>query len=182
VFLKSPYQSHFMKSNTLYLTFCFFLLATVGFGQTAPVDSTQLLKDQERIGKISGQLARNRDKLAQLEKEYAQRTVDKQKAIAQAEASANDNRKAAEALSNDAANTSKARKAEKRASRARRDAKSIQRADKNLSHVEKNIRKLKNQIARDEKALAELQPQSSPMPGNGADTLRTDSVPADSSR
>lgn len=173
-----------MLRNFLSLTLCFLILTTFGYGQdtlatrqdtlgygqdtmseptvTSTVDSTQLLKTQERAGKISGQLARNREKLVQLEKDYAARTAAKQKAIEQAEASANENRSAAEELSNDAANRSKARRAEKRASRARRDTKSVQRAEKNLERLEKNISKVKKQIEDDEKALKEVQAQPAP--------------------
>ena len=171
-----------MKFNHLFLVFCVMALSTAGFAQTQALDSAQLLKNQERIGKISGQLSRNRDNLAQAEKEYAQKTIDKQKAVAQAEASASENRDAAQELSNDAANASKARKAEKRANRARRDTKSIQRADKNLSRLEKRIGKLKNQIAEDEKTLADLQRQTSPLPGTSTDSMRSHSLPSDSMR
>jgi hypothetical protein len=162
-----------MKKISIIFSFCFFVMATIGVAQDQPVDSThisridstqptivdsaQLLKYQERQGKISGQLARNREKLSQLEKEYQEKTVDKQKAIEQAEASAVENRRAAEELSNDASNRSKARRAEKLASRARRDTKSVQRADKNLERLEKNIHKVKKMIDDDQKALMELQ-------------------------
>jgi len=159
--------------NLLSLTLCFLFLTTIGYGQdtlsdsnttntTVIVDSTQLLKTQERAGKISGQLGRNREKLVQLEKDYAERTAAKQKAVEQAETSANENRNAAVDLSNDAANSTKAKRAEKRASRARRDTKSLQRADKNLERLEKNISKVKKQIEDDEKALKELQNQPAP--------------------
>src|SRR5215212_6946839 len=82
--------------------------AAIDSAKPTAIDSSQLLKKQERVGKISGQLARNRQKLAELEKDYAQKTADKQKAAAQAEATAEENRKAAIELSNDAANRSKA--------------------------------------------------------------------------
>jgi chromosome segregation ATPase len=124
---------------------------------TNAVDSAKLLKIQERAGKVSGQLARNRDKLARLEKEYQDKTNNKQKAIESAEASAAANRTAAVELSDDATNRAKARKAEKSASRARRETKSLQRADKNLERLEKDINKVKREIADDEKTLSELQ-------------------------
>lgn len=162
-----------MKRTLLIFSFSFFVMGAVGLGQDTPVnstqgspidsmpatvvDSTQLLKNREREGKISGQLARNREKLAHLEKEYQEKTVGKQKAIQQAEASADENRRAAEELSNDPFNRRRARRAEKQASRARRDTKSVQRADKNLERLEKNINKVKKLIAEDERALTELQ-------------------------
>ncbi len=172
-----------MRHNHLVFSFSFLLLAAVGYGQQVPgdsaqadstdsvqtqvvevpptssVDSSKLLKIQERAGKISGQLARNRDKLAHLEKEYQQKTSDKQKAAQQAEASAQQNREAAIELSNDAANRSKAKRAQKSASRARRDTQSALRADKNLERLEKDISKVKKQIEDDEKALTELEQQ-----------------------
>ena len=145
-----------MKHLILFIAISF-TLATAGYAQATPVDSTQLLKNQERTGKISGQLARDREKLAQLEKEYAEKTAGKQRAIEQAENSASENRNAAVELSNDAQNRKKARQAEKRASRARRDTRSVQRAEKNLERLEKNITKVKKQIEEEEKSLAELQ-------------------------
>ena len=156
-----------MNRIVLFLTSCLLYLSVIGFGQATPIDSTkttvtdstQLLKTQERAGKISGQLARDREKLAQLEKDYAEKTADKQKAVEQAEASAHENREGGVALSGDAANRGKARRAEKRASRARRDTKSVMRADKNLQRLEKNINKVKRQIEEDEKKLTELQQQ-----------------------
>jgi hypothetical protein len=123
------------------------------------IDSTQLLKQQERAGKISGQLARNRNKLADLEKAYTEKTADKEKAIANANASAEENRKAAIELSNDASNRSKARRAQKLANRARRDTKSVQRAEINLKKIEKDIAKVKKQIENDEKELTAVQQQ-----------------------
>lgn len=159
------------------LLFAAFLLifGVTGYGQNSSVDSSQLLKIQERTGKISGQLARNREKLAHLEKEYQEKAANKEKAIKQAEASAEENRTAAVELSDDAANRGKARRAEKRASRARRDTKSVQRADKNLQRLEKNISQVKKQIANDEKALSELQ-QQQPVSSTATDTTG-DSIP-----
>lgn len=160
-------KSFLMNRIVLFLTSCLVYISVIGYGQATPIDSTkptvtdstQLLKTQERAGKISGQLARNREKLAQLEKDYAEKTADKQKAVEQAEVSAQENRNAAVELSNDAADRGKARRAEKRASRARRDTKSVIRADKNLQRLEKNISKVKKQIEEDEKKLKELQHQ-----------------------
>lgn len=162
-----------MKRTLFIFSVCYFVMTAVGLGQDTPVDSTQvsrpdsmqapvvdssqMLKNREREGKISGQLARNREKLAHLEKEYQEKTVGKQKAIQQAEASADENRRAAEELSNDPFNRGRARRAEKQASRARRDTKSVQRADKNLERLEKNINKVKKLIAEDERALSEMQ-------------------------
>ena len=169
-----------MKLKFLLFIFSFFFLAAIGYGQdttqsagadtlqrigmdtaaqATAIDSAQLLKKQERAGKISGQLARNRAKLADLEKEYQERTAEKQKAIAQAEFSAKENREAAEELSSDAVNRAKARRAQNSANRARRDAKSVQRAEINLERVEKNINKVKKLIEDDEKALREAQGQ-----------------------
>lgn len=167
-----------MKLNFFFFTLSFVFVAAIANGQTDStytgdstqaviadstpmpnVDSTQMLKNQERAGKISGQLARNREKLAHLEKDLEKMTATKQKASAQAEASANENRNAAVELSDDAANRKKARRAEKSASRARRDTKSVQRAEKNLQRLEKDISKVKKQIEENEKALAEVQKQ-----------------------
>ena len=161
-----------MKHISVFLTWCLLFFAVLGYGQTpndssqvaqidstppTPLDSTQMLKKQERAGKISGQLARDREKLAQLEKDYAEKVAAKQKAVEQAEASAAENRNAAVELSNDPANRGKARRAEKRATRARRDTKSLQRAEKNLQSLEKKISKVKKQIEEEEEALRELQ-------------------------
>jgi len=161
-----------MKRTLFIFSICLLAMTAIGLAQDKPadstqgntidstrstMDSTQLLKMRERQGKISGQLARDREKLAQLEKEYQEKIEAKQKAVQQAEASANENRKAAEELSNDPSNRGKARRAEKSASRARRDTKGLQRADKNLERLEKNINKVKKMIAEDEKALSELQ-------------------------
>lgn len=182
--LQPIWQSNFlMRHNHLVFSFSLLLLSAIGYGQQVPgdsaqadstdsvqtqvvevaptssIDSAKLLKIQERAGKISGQLARNRDKLAHLEKEYQQKTSDKQKAAQQAEASAQQNREAAIELSNDAANRSKAKRAQKSASRARRDTQSALRADKNLERLEKDISKVKKQIEDDEKALTELEQQ-----------------------
>jgi hypothetical protein len=173
-FATCHHKTFSMKRHFL-VTGCLIVLTGVGYGQVNNTDSThikdslqtttsvqtidsaQLLKNQERAGKISGQLQRNRQKLADLEKQYEQRTAAKQKAVEQAEASAEQNRDAAVELSNDAADRRKARRAEKSASRARRDTKSLQRADKNLQHLEKEIGKVKKQIEEGEKALKEVQ-------------------------
>ncbi|MBL7699608.1 MAG: hypothetical protein JNK79_15690 [Chitinophagaceae bacterium] len=167
-----------MKRIRIYLIWPFMLLALVGYGQNTPVDSTQLLKLQESTGKISAQLARNREKLAHLEKEYQEKTDSKQKAVAQAEASAQKNRNAAEELSDDSQNRAKARRAQRLASRARRDTKSVQRADKNLRSLEKNISKVKKQIEEEEKELNELQQRATPLvPGDTTTGSTSDSVP-----
>lgn len=174
-----------MRHNHLVFSFSLLLLSAVGYSQQVPgdssrtdstdsvqtqvvdsmpaapmvssADSARVLKIQEKAGKVSGQLARNRDKLANLEKEYQQKTADKQKAAQQAETSAQQNREAAIELSNDAANRSKAKRAQKSASRARRDTQSVLRADKNLERLEKNIAKVKKQIEDDEKQLTAIQ-------------------------
>jgi hypothetical protein len=168
IVIKFSMKYHFLLSVSL------IVLVNVGYGQITNTDSTQtmyssqstgsmqtidsarLLKDQERVGKISAQLQRNREKLANLEKQYEERTAAKQKAIEQAEASAEKNKNAAVDLSNDAADRRKARRAEKSASQARRDTKSLQRADKNLHHLEKEIGKVKRQIEEGEKSLEEV--------------------------
>lgn len=147
-----------MKSKLL----LFLLIVTMTAGlmaQESPKDSVERVKQQQRIGEITKQLNDRKEKLTKMEIELLEETKDKEKAINEAQESADKNRQAAVKLSNDAEDRKKAKKAEKYSDEARRDGKKARRASKNLEEIEKDIKLLKKRIAEDEKTLSDLNPE-----------------------
>jgi hypothetical protein len=145
-----------MKSKILLLLLSIILTGELLQAQQLPADSIKMVKHQQRIAEITKQLEDRKQKLAGLELELLDKTSTKQKAIEEAQESADKNRQAAVTLSNDAQDRRKAKSAERSSDEARRDAKKARRASNNLEELESDIKLLKKRISEDEKKLADL--------------------------
>src|ERR1700744_1600014 len=92
-------------------------------------------------------------KLGQLQNTVTQKTTAKDDANLQAQRSADDNRTAANNLSDDAEDKKLARQADNSASTAKGDAKKARKASERLKNLNKDIQDLKDKIAKDQQKL-----------------------------
>ena len=145
-----------MKSKFLLILSAILLLVTVTNAQQSPADSLNAIKQQKRILDVAQRIEESKLKLTQLEKELADKNDEKEKAVRQAQESANENRDAAVALSDDSQHRKKAKRADKRSDQARRDAKRARRATDKVNTLEKDISRLKEKIAKDEERLSKM--------------------------
>ena len=136
-----------------------FLITIASFAQTN-VDSVALAKADKQKATIETRLKERKDKLVQLEQQLVEKQSAKDKAASNAEQSAEENRRAAVQLSNDASHKRKARKADNASDDARKNAKRARIAASNLEDVEDDIKSLKKKIAEDESRLTELNAKS----------------------
>jgi hypothetical protein len=132
-----------MKKNLL-LT----LLGLLSFGWGA---SAQMV-NKDSLSLVS-KINSDKEKLTKLQNSVDDMTKEKQRTAEQAQASADDNRKAANRLSNDPEDKRLARKADNEASDARTDAKRARKADDRLEDLHKDIRNLTEKIAKEETKL-----------------------------
>lgn len=119
-------------------------------------DSVALAKAEKQKTTIETRLQTNKEKLAKLEQDLVDKQAAKDKAVTQAEESAEENRRAAVQLSNDASHKKKARRADHASDDARRDAKRARIATNNLEDVEDDIKSVKKKIAEDESKLSTM--------------------------
>lgn len=148
-----------MKSKILLILLIVTITGKFMNAQELPGDSVKRVKEQKQIEEITKRLDDRKQKLIQLEAELVEKANSNERAIEQAQESADRNRQAAVKLSNDANDRKKAKAAEKRSDDARRDAKKARRAFNNLKEIESDIKRLKKSIAEDEKALSDLNPK-----------------------
>jgi DNA repair exonuclease SbcCD ATPase subunit len=124
------------------------LLGLLFFGLAA---SAQMVnKDSfSLVSKINN----DKEKLAKLQSTVAEKTKEKKQTAVQAQESADDNRRAANHLSDDPQDKKLARKADNEAYDARSDARKARKATDRLEELEKDIRNLKEKIAKEESKL-----------------------------
>lgn len=124
------------------------LLGLLLFGLSAPAQTVN--KDSfSLVSKINN----DKEKLAKLESTVAEKTKEKEQTAVQAQESADDNRRAANRLSDDPQDKKLARKADNGASDARSDAKKARKAADRLEELQKDIRNMKEKIAKEESKL-----------------------------
>lgn len=150
-----------MKKKYLLILLAILVLGKSMNAQQSPADSLKTIKHQKQMLNLAQRIEESKVKLGQLERELVDKSNEKEKAARQADEAANENREAADKLSDDSQDRKKAKRAEKSSDQARRDAKRARRAADNLSDLEKDISKLKRKIAKDEEALAKLTAQTS---------------------
>lgn len=137
-------------------------------GQQSPADSAKmfrndslkLVKQQKRVSELTLRIDEDKQKLIKLENSLIEKADNKDRALREAEESANGSHQATGNLTGDAMDKKKARRAEKRSDEARRDAKTARRAASSHKELENDISRLKKRIAKDEKTLSELNPSS----------------------
>jgi len=125
------------------------LLAFLSFGLAA---SAQIV-NKDSLSLVS-KIQSDKEKLVKLQNSVAEKTKEKLTAAEQAQESADDNRKAANKLSNDPQDKKLARKADHDASDARSDAKSARKAADRLEQLNMDIRDLTERIAKNETKLS----------------------------
>jgi len=96
----------------------------------------------------------DKEKLVKLQNSVAEKTKEKLETAEKAQGSADDNRKAANKLSNDPQDKKLARKADHEAGDARSDAKSARKATDRLEELNRDIRNLTEKIAKNETKLS----------------------------
>jgi hypothetical protein len=144
----SPRSSSFPSITSLTKSFLLSLLWIVGFGlaghaQMVNKDSLSL------VNKIRS----DQEKLTKMQNSIPVAEKSKVQAAEQAQESADDNRKAANKLSDDPQDKKLARRADNEASDARSDAKRARKAGDNLDELNKNIRDLTERIAKSQTKL-----------------------------
>jgi hypothetical protein len=119
-------------------------------------DSISTLKEQKHALQISRDLNEQKIKLAKLENEVTAKTQLVDRTAEKAQVSADKNGTAADRLTGDAQDKSKASKANNSARHAQRDAKKARKAYDDLENLNKDIESLKSKIADDETKLAAI--------------------------
>jgi hypothetical protein len=117
--------------------------------QGTPYDK-QTIEMQAKISEDSAKLAKYKGMVSQFEK-------DKQTAADQAQQSADDNKRAAEKLSNDPQDKKLAKKANRSASDAKSDARKARVAGDKLDDLNKDITKLTKQLEKEQTKLEKYQ-------------------------
>jgi cell division septum initiation protein DivIVA len=128
-----------------------FLFSFLGlFGLGLAVRAQMVNKDSlSLVSKIQS----DREKLTKLQNSVPDAEKQKKETAEQAQESADDNRKAANKLSNDPQDRKLARRADSEAGDARSDAKRARKAADNLEELNKNIRNLTERIAKNQTRL-----------------------------
>jgi hypothetical protein len=121
----------------------FFFFSGKVSAQAVNKDSLSLV---EKLGK-------DKDKLVRLQSTIEEKEKAKKETADKAQESADDNRKAANKLSNDPQDRRLARRADNRAGDAKSDAKAARRAADDLDDLHKDIRNLIERIAKEESRL-----------------------------
>jgi hypothetical protein len=125
-----------------------FLLGLLSFGLVA---SAQIM-NKDSLSLVS-KINTDKEKLAKLQGTVDERKKEKLQAAEQAQQSADDNRTAANRLSNDPQDKKLARKADNGAAGARDDAKKARKANDRLENLNKDILNLTEKIAKEETKL-----------------------------
>jgi hypothetical protein len=140
----SSLHSHNIAKKGLFL----FLLGLLFFRFAAPAQGVN--KDSlSLVSKINA----DKEKLAKMQSTVPQAVKEKEETAVQAQDAADDNRKAANKLSNDPQNSKLARRADNQASDARSDSKKARKAEDRLENLNKDIRNLTEKIAKEETKL-----------------------------
>jgi len=125
-----------------------FLLGLLSFGLMA---SAQIM-NKDSLSLVS-KINADKEKLAKLQGSVAEREKEKLKAAQLAQESADDNRVAANRLSNDPQDKKLARKADNGAADARDDARKARKANSRLENLNMDILNLTEKIAKEETKL-----------------------------
>lgn len=141
----APFSGNCSKKAFLFLSF-FLSFGLMASAQFMNKDSLSL------VSKINT----DKGKLAKLQGSIADRTKEKQQAAVQAQESADDNRTAANRLSNDPQDKKLARKADNGAADARDNAKKARKANDRLEELNKEIRNLTEKIDKEETKLRKI--------------------------
>ena len=152
--------------NTLGLSFISLSL----LGQAVSSDSLESLKKQKEAIKVSEKLIDSKTELAKLENQLAKKNQEVEETAKAAQSSAEENRKAAAALSANAQDKKLADNANKAAKAAMRDAKSARKAADDLAGIQKDIDALKSKIG---ESAAEISPVSN---GTATSKIYTDTI------
>jgi hypothetical protein len=140
-FLSSPSR---VKKGLLLVVLALLSFSLAASAQMVNKDSLSL------VSKINS----DKEKLVKMQNSVAEKTKEKLQTAEQAQESADDNRKAANKLSNDPQDKKLARKADHGASDARSDAKSARKATDRLEKLNMDIRDLTERIAKNETKLS----------------------------
>lgn len=133
-----------MKKHALYLLFIFCICTIAASAQvTVNKDSLSLVK----------KLTDDKEKLLKLQSQVNDRTNEKEETASKARQSADENRRAAERLTDDPQDKKLARRADNAASDARSDANKARRASERLDDLRKDIRDLTDRIEKNQSKL-----------------------------
>ncbi|HMF72416.1 MAG TPA: hypothetical protein VK616_13145 [Flavitalea sp.] len=133
------------------------IIASVsGYSQSAGVDSTNILKKQQKVLAVEKRLVDNKLKLEEMQKSLTLKSDAHQKSLNQSQESADKNKDAADNLQSNSDSKKDSRRADKAASQARRDAKRSRKAESRKNSVDDDIKSLQNKIDKDEKELGKL--------------------------
>jgi len=127
-----------------------------GYSQSVGVDSTNILKKQQKVLAVEKRLVDNKLKLEEMQKSLTSKENAHQKSLGQSQESADKNKDAAENLQSNSDSKKDSRRADKAASQARRDAKRSRKAESRMNSVDADIKSLQNKIDKDEKELEKL--------------------------
>jgi chromosome segregation ATPase len=124
------------------------------FAQTNDQNEKQMINQNEKqITKLQAKISEDSAKLIKFNSLVADYEKQKKETADQAQESADDNKKAAEKLSNDPQDRKLARKADNSASVARSDAKKARVAADKLDDLNEDIKKLTKQLERERDKL-----------------------------
>ena len=115
--------------------------------------SAQVRVNKDSLSLVK-KLTEDKEKLLKLQGQVDDRTKEKDQTAAKAQQSADENRQAANKLSNDPQDSKLARRADNSASDARSDAKKARKAAERLDELNKDIRKYTERVAGNETKLS----------------------------
>lgn len=113
----------------------------------------------KRIGKLQAKISQDSTKLVKYESMISSYEEQKGETAAAAQASANDNKKAAGRLTDDPQNKRLARQANKAASNAAKDSKKARLAAEKLDRLNRNIKQLNEQLANESAKMGKYKSQ-----------------------
>jgi len=116
--------------------------------------SAQVTVNKDSLSLVK-KLTQDKERLLKLQSEVKERTNEKEETAIKAQQSADENRRAADRLTNDPQDKKLARRADNAASDARSDAKKARRAADRLDDLKKDIRDLSERVEKNEARLGQ---------------------------
>ncbi|CAG5011335.1 hypothetical protein DYBT9275_04928 [Dyadobacter sp. CECT 9275] len=153
-----------MKNNTIIASLSLILLAFPLTAQVVSKDSLATLKAERQMLEIGKRLNENKTQLAKLENEREGKLMEVSQTSENAQKSADANKQAADKLRDESQDRKLARRANNSAGSAKSDAKKARKAGYSLKKLDSDINSLKASIQKDEKELADMQPNILPEP------------------
>lgn len=153
-----------MKTNKIIFCLGLVLLAFPLTAQVVSKDSLSNLREQKQMLEISKRLNENKMQLAKLENEREEKMMEVSQTSENAQKSADANKQAADKLKDESQDRKLARRANNSAGSAKSDAKKARKAGYSLEKLDSDINALKASIQKDEKELADMQPNIHPEP------------------